>query len=180
TARRNIATTAGMSKPKRRGRPGARQPQRLRLRRRPGPGPGPRVGCVWIDLHSIGWDALDVLTAVGIWRDRVARTPGEVAYRHHDGGGWRAMTWAEADRAAREIAAGLAALGVATGDRVALLADTRLEWCLVDAGCVLAGAVPVPIYPSSTAAQCAFVVANAGARVAVAENAGQVAKLAPL
>ena len=49
------------------------------------------------------------------------------------------MTFAEADAAAREIAAGLVAPGVVPGDRVCLLAQTRLEWVLCDVAILLAG-----------------------------------------
>jgi long-chain acyl-CoA synthetase len=103
-----------------------------------------------------------------------------VAFRFRHDGAWQSLTWAESDRAAREIAAGLCALGLARGQRVAVLCQTRLEWVLCDVAIAMAGLVSVPIYPSTTAAQCSFVIADSGASVVFAENAEQTAKLASL
>jgi len=70
------------------------------------------------------------------------------------------------------------ALGIAPGERVGILADTRLEWTLASYGISAAGGVVVPVYPTSSASECAWVLGNSGARVVVCENAGQVAKIA--
>ena len=102
----------------------------------------------------------DPATAVAMWKRRVGETPNRAAFRYHDGGGWRSMTYAEADAAAREIAAGLVARGVVPGDRVCLVSQTRLEWVLFDIGILLAGGVTVPITPrtppSSASSSCAM------------------------
>jgi long-chain acyl-CoA synthetase len=112
-----------------------------------------------------------------MWKRRVAASGGEPAFRHHHAGGWKTMTWGEADRAAREIAAGLVSRGVVPGDRVCILSQTRLEWVLADVGILLAGAVTVPIYASNTAEQCEFIIRDAGAKVVLVEDAGQLEKL---
>jgi long-chain acyl-CoA synthetase len=119
----------------------------------------------------------DPATAVDLWRRRVSKTPAEVAFRYHDGSAWRAMTFGEADGAAREIAAGLVSRGLVPGDRVCVLSQTRLEWVLFDVGILLAGGVTVPIYASNTAEQCEFIVRDAGAKMVVVEDEGQRDKL---
>jgi long-chain acyl-CoA synthetase len=81
---------------------------------------------------------------------------------------------------AQEIASGLLSSGLARGDRVALIAQTRLEWVLCDVAIAMAGLVSVPIYPSSTAEQCGFVLSDSGARAVIAESDVQVEKLAAL
>src|SRR5579859_4902926 len=93
-------------------------------------------------------------TAVEMWKRRVARMPAGPAFRHFAGEDWKTISYAEADAAAQEIAAGLVASGVVPGDRVCLLAQTRVEWALCDVGILLAGGVTVPIYASNTAEQC--------------------------
>ncbi len=93
-------------------------------------------------------------------------------------GAWKHLTWAEADTTAREIAAGLCALGLAPGDGVAILCQTRLEWVLCDVAIAMAGLVSVPIYPSSTADQCAFILTDSGAKAVFAEDDVQARKLA--
>jgi long-chain acyl-CoA synthetase len=122
----------------------------------------------------------DPKTAIALWRDRVRKTPDRVAFRYKVNGIWEAMTWAGADTAAREIAAGLVSHGVAPGDRIGLVSLTRLEWVLVDVGILLAGAVTVPIYPQSTAEQSEFIVRDAGAKLVIVEDAAQLAKLVPM
>jgi acyl-CoA synthetase (AMP-forming)/AMP-acid ligase II len=58
-----------------------------------------------------------------------------------------ALPWAEVYRRARRTAAGLARLGVREGERVALLLPTSPGFMDAFFGALLAGAVPVPLYP---------------------------------
>jgi long-chain acyl-CoA synthetase len=88
------------------------------------------------------------------------------------------VSYAELGRAIRQIGAGLAALGVNAGDRVALLAGTRPEWTLADFGALCAGAVVVPVYHTNSPGECRYVLAHAGARVLICEDAAQAAKIA--
>jgi long-chain acyl-CoA synthetase len=115
-----------------------------------------------------------------VWTDRVARSGGALAFRHKQDGGWIDTTWKQADDAVREVAAGLASLGIQPGDRVCIAAQTRWEWMLSNVGILLAGAVPVAIYPSNTAEQFAYVVRDSGARAVVAEDPAQLEKLLPM
>jgi long-chain acyl-CoA synthetase len=128
-------------------------------------------------------------TALEMWRRRVARSGGSVAFRYKrpasspsstEARGWESMTWQEADAAAREIAAGLVSQGVVPGDRVCIVGQTCLEWVLADVGILLAGGVTVPIYASNTAEQCEFIIRDAGAKIVIVEDASQVEKLVPL
>ena len=54
-------------------------------------------------------------------------------YRYRGSDGWQEVTWGEMERRVREIAAGLIDMGVAPGDRVALLSATRPEWAATPA-----------------------------------------------
>jgi len=63
----------------------------------------------------------------------------------------------------RRTATALESHGVVKGDRVALFATNRPEWHVVDFACHLLGAVPVPIYPTLTAAQVAYILLDSGA-----------------
>src|SRR5262249_17350913 len=119
----------------------------------------------------------DPATAVDLWQKRVKKSPQLPAFRHHDGTGWRSMTFAEADAAAREIAAGLVSRGLVPGDRVCIVSQTRPERVLLDGGMLLAGGVTVPIYASNTAEQCEFIVRDAGAKMVVVEDEAQREKI---
>jgi long-chain acyl-CoA synthetase len=104
-----------------------------------------------------------------------ARRPDAIALRRASG---EEIGYGELGRAARELARGLASLAIKPGDRVALLANTRPEWTLADAGIAAAGATIVPVYHTSSPEECRYVLAHSGARAILCEDAGQVAKVA--
>lgn len=81
-----------------------------------------------------------------------------------------------ADRV-RDLALGLATLGVVAGDRVALLAESRPDWLFADLAILSRGAVTVPIYPTLPEDQVAFILRDSGARVAIVSSAAQLAKV---
>lgn len=112
-----------------------------------------------------------------LFLDRVVATPGAEAFRYPDGGGWPSVTWQQVGDRVRRIAAGLIALGVAPEERVALASSTRYEWVLVDFSVLCAGAATTTLYPTTNARDVAFIVANSGSRVVVAEDQAQVDKL---
>lgn len=116
-------------------------------------------------------------TVAEISRFTAERFGDAPAQRYHQDGAWHDVSFAELHERASEVARGLIALGVAGGDRVAVLADTRHEWWQAELGIAAAGAVVVPIYPSSTADECAWVLGDSGSVAVFVENAGQLAKI---
>jgi long-chain acyl-CoA synthetase len=67
--------------------------------------------------------------------------------------------------------------GIVKGDRVALIAENRFEWAIVDWACLLIGAVDVPIYPTLTAEQTEFMLENSGARAIFVSTQKQLEKI---
>ncbi len=116
-------------------------------------------------------------TVASLPASAAARFADHVAARHREDGEWREMTYAEAGQAIEEIGLGLVDLGVEPGDRVCILANTRVEWTLASYGVSAAGAVVVPIYPTNSPKECAWVAGNSGARAVICENDGQRAKI---
>jgi len=100
-----------------------------------------------------------------------------VAARYKRDGEWHDMTFAQARTRIDELALGLVATGIAPGDRVAILSDTRLEWALVSLSVSAVGAVVVPVYPTNAASECEWVLGDSGARLVVCEDASQLAKI---
>ena len=98
-------------------------------------------------------------------------------YRYRTAEGWREVSWAEMAERVLDIAGGLVDSGVAPGDRVALLSATRPEWVEVDLAVLACGALTVPIYPSSLAGECGYIIANSESEIAFVENAKQRAKI---
>lgn len=81
---------------------------------------------------------------------------------------WTDVSARDARERVRALAKGLIAAGVGAGDRVGLMAATRLEWTLVDFAIWYAGAVTVPIYETSSATQVAWIVEDADVCAVVA------------
>ncbi|MDQ6730160.1 MAG: long-chain fatty acid--CoA ligase [Actinomycetota bacterium] len=115
-----------------------------------------------------------VATLAGIAGERFGEL---VAASHKVDGEWREMSFAQVSTTVDEIALGLVALGIEPGDRVAILADTRVEWTLASYGISAAGAIVVPVYPTNSPMECAWVLSNSGARAVVCETAEQLAKI---
>ncbi|MGZ4188179.1 MAG: AMP-dependent synthetase/ligase [Solirubrobacteraceae bacterium] len=105
------------------------------------------------------------------------RFGSQTAGRFKKDGEWREMSYAEMGEAIDEIALGLVDLGIEVGDRVCILAETRLEWTLASLGVSAAGAVAVPVYPTNAPSECKWVAGNSGARAIFCENEGQRAKI---
>ena len=109
--------------------------------------------------------------------DRVLATPGAEAFRYPDDGGWTSVTWRQVGDRVALIAAGLISLGIKPEERVALASGTRYEWVVVDFAILAAGAATTTVYPTTHAEDVAFIVANSGSRIVVAEDQTQVDKL---
>jgi long-chain acyl-CoA synthetase len=115
---------------------------------------------------------------------RVHDTPDREAFRYPvpapGGSGadsWRSMTWRQAGERVKAIGAGLVALGLHREERVGILCNTRLEWLLADLGILSAGGATTTVYPSSTAEECAFILADSDTKYVFAEDAKQIDKL---
>src|SRR5690348_10837272 len=113
------------------------------------------------------------------FRDRVAKSGGAEAFRvpAADGQPWTSITWKQAGDRVEKLAAGLLSLGVESEQRVGIAAGTRLEWIEADLAVLSAGAATTTVYPSTMAADVAYILADSGSRVVFAENDEQVQKL---
>ena len=99
---------------------------------------------------------------------RVHQRPDTLNYKSE--GRWVSISAGQMLGRIRHIAAGLYSLGIRRGDRVAILSESRPEWTLTDAGCMFAGAIDVPIYPTLMPFQVRYILKDAGARLLVIQN----------
>jgi long-chain acyl-CoA synthetase len=99
------------------------------------------------------------------------------AIREKDLGIWQTWTWSQVAEEVRAFACGLHSLGFKRGDHLAVVGDNRprLYWAMYAAQTL--GGIPVPLYQDAIAEEMAFVLENAEARFAVAEDQEQVDKL---
>jgi len=108
-----------------------------------------------------------LLRPVMTWAER---EPDRVTAAYRDGDHFVDVTAGEVYQRCRALAKGLIASGIEPGDRVALMAKTRLEWLLMDYAILAAGAVTVPIYETSSAEQIQWVVGDSGAVMLLVET----------
>ncbi|AWZ10811.1 long-chain fatty acid--CoA ligase [Streptomyces sp. ICC1] len=109
------------------------------------------------------------------------RYAAETALRHKAaGGGWSTVSYGQLRIRVRESGRALLGLGVAAGDRVAVLAETRPEWTYTHFGVLAAGAVLVPVYPTAGEEELAWVLSDSRAVAVVCDDAAQAARVEAL
>ena len=86
------------------------------------------------------------------------------------GDNWQPVTAKEFEDEIRAVAKGLIASGINEGDRVAVMARTRYEWTILDFAIWYSGAVPVPIYETSSAEQVDWILSDSGAVAIIVET----------
>jgi len=111
-------------------------------------------------------------------RERAREHAGRPAMREKVDGAWREITYGELDRTVEHIARGLIDLGLAAGERAAILSPNLPAWSLTDLGIQSARGVTVPLYATSTQEQVAAILADADARLAFAGTDADAATLA--
>ncbi|WP_432133893.1 AMP-dependent synthetase/ligase [Streptomyces sp. bgisy154] len=103
--------------------------------------------------------------------EHAERDPSHIVLgRKDETGRWRDVTAAEFRDEVLALAKGLLAQGVRFGDRVALMSRTRYEWTLFDFALWTIGAQVVPVYPTSSAEQCYWMLYDAEVTAAVVEH----------
>ncbi|HVV19031.1 MAG TPA: AMP-binding protein, partial [Pseudonocardiaceae bacterium] len=107
--------------------------------------------------------------------ERVAAAPDHAVFARKVAGGWHTVGYREFADQATALAAGLIAVGMAPGERVAILSATCYEWVLCDVAILLAGGVTVPLYETSSPEQVAWQLADSGAVGVFAGDPAQAA-----
>jgi long-chain acyl-CoA synthetase len=110
-------------------------------------------------------------------RHNADRFPSKVAIREKDLGIWQSYTWRDYLEQSRLIATGLASLGFARGDKVAIIGDNRPQLYWATMACQALGGIPVPLYQDSIEKEMQYIVDHAEVRFAVVEDQEQVDKL---
>lgn len=128
------------------------------------------------------WAQYDELLAAGVKTipqlllHQAGHHKGRVLHRRKDFGIWQRYTWDDVVSTVREIAMGLAALGIKRGETVAIVGENEPElfWCQYAAHCI--GAKVVCLYPDLTAAQMEYLLRHSEAVAVMCEDQEQVDK----
>jgi long-chain acyl-CoA synthetase len=109
---------------------------------------------------------------------RAAQLYGDApAIQYKDGGSWVKRSFLEVEETVQALARGLLDLGVAKGDKVSILANTRPEWTYFDFAALSIGATVVPIYQTNSPEECQYVLENSDSKVVVVEDDEQIEKI---
>jgi long-chain acyl-CoA synthetase len=96
--------------------------------------------------------------------------PRPTALAERRGDRTTSLSSGDVHRAAAAVAHALRARGVGRGDRVAILANNRVDWLLADFGIVYAGGVVVPMYATTADDQIAFIFADSEAKLVFVDD----------
>jgi long-chain acyl-CoA synthetase len=102
---------------------------------------------------------------------------GRSAIKHKSGDEWVDVSFEEFGEAVSEVARGLMSLGIAKGDKVSILANTRPEWSYACFGVLSAGAVSVSIYQTNSPEEVQYVANHSESKAIFVEDASQLAKV---
>ncbi|MFL5402231.1 MAG: AMP-dependent synthetase/ligase [Gemmatimonadales bacterium] len=78
-------------------------------------------------------------------------------------GEWQALSYRDLADRVQDLSIGLLDLGLATGDRVAILSENRPEWAIADYACLAARCTDVPVYPTLPSKQAEHNLRDSGA-----------------
>jgi long-chain acyl-CoA synthetase len=119
-------------------------------------------------------------TLPGLLRRNAGELASRAGVREKDLGVWQTWHWREYFAHVRDFAAGLASVGFARGDRLAVIGDNRPRLYAAQLAAQALGGIAVPVYQDSIARELAYVLDHAGVSVVVAEDQEQVDKILSL
>ncbi len=113
-------------------------------------------------------------------RRRVEMHRSKCLYTVAAGDGYRHIRWEEYLADVTNLARALVQLGLKLGDRVAISSENRYEWRVCDGAILAAGGVVVPLHVGLTGLQAQHEIHDAGCRMLIVSNQGQMDKMAPV
>jgi long-chain acyl-CoA synthetase len=104
-------------------------------------------------------------TLVDIFTWSIATYASREVFGTKKDGAWIYSTYAEFGRDVDRLRGGLASVGVGPGDRVAIIANNRLEWAVAAYATYTLGAAFVPMYESQLAEEWEFIANDCDAKI---------------
>ncbi|WP_407332103.1 AMP-dependent synthetase/ligase [Enterovibrio sp. 27052020O] len=98
-------------------------------------------------------------------REQVKAQGDKTALRFQTGKGWGDISWRQFGQRIDDISRAMLVSGLAVQDKIAIFANNCPEWTIADMAALQIRCVPVPIYPTNTPDQTAYILKDAGARI---------------
>lgn len=120
-------------------------------------------------------------TLYGLFSERLARSPDQVAYRSYSNQtqSWYDITWREVSLQVARWQAVLKAENLEAGDRVALNLRNAKEWVFFDQAAMGLGLIVVPLYPDDRPDNLAYILQDADVKLLLLQNSAQWKRLQP-
>src|ERR1041384_5709078 len=114
--------------------------------------------------------SMEASSVPGLILGAVSRHNKTDALNYRADGKWHNIPAATFVERVKNVALGLAALGVKPGDREALLSENRPEWSIADLAILSLGAVNVPIYTTQAVDHIKYILTDSGTRAIFISN----------
>ncbi len=101
----------------------------------------------------------------------------DTVMRHKKDGKWVDIKWRELENSVVSMASQLMVEGVKARSHIAIISGNRPEWAVIDMGSQSADIINVPVYPTNTAEQIAYILDDSGAEMVFVENQIQLDKI---
>lgn len=119
-------------------------------------------------------------TINALFFDAIERHDRPDALTHKVRGVWEPVSHRTILERVRRVALGMAKLGIAAQDKVAILSENRPEWLIADYACTCSSITDVPIYPTLPAEQVPYLLQDSGARAVFVSTPEQARKIASI
>ncbi|PVX61405.1 AMP-dependent synthetase/ligase [Paraburkholderia unamae] len=106
--------------------------------------------------------------------ERVKSNAEANAFFQKRAGEWIPTTWKGYANAVCSVSAALREVGVARGERIAIMGDVSQEWVIADMATICSGAVTVGVYFTASVEEVRYYLEDSGARLAFAGSAEQL------
>ncbi|NOH81800.1 long-chain fatty acid--CoA ligase [Vibrio sp. RE86] len=98
-------------------------------------------------------------------RDQIAKSGDRIALKHKVGNIWNGISWKQFGQQVDSLSLALLAQGIRVQDKIGIFSNNMPQWTVADFAALQLRAVTVPIYPTNTAAQSAYILQDADVRV---------------
>lgn len=98
-------------------------------------------------------------------REQIAKSGDHIALKHKVGDMWNGISWKQFGQQVDALSLALLAHGIRIQDKIGIFSNNMPQWTVADFAALQIRAVTVPIYPTNTAAQSAYILQDADVRV---------------
>ena len=116
-------------------------------------------------------------TLYEMFRESTGRFPDRPCLRFKAQGAYQTYSYSQVLTFIQDLSHYLLSIGIQKGDRIAILSENRPEWAIADLAILVTGGVTVPIYPTLSPSETAFILKDSSCRLLFLSNDEQLNKV---